>query len=118
MQVRNNGQINGSIAAPTDDDSFLKKVGQWAYSSTFGSAKAVIEEMVGRFGIGPLDGVVMHFLEDQIAAPNCLPAGSHYDVTLARLAAEHLGSPLGDILHADAQLRDYFVDRKNAQVMP
>jgi len=109
----------GAISAPAaDDDSFLKKVGQWAFSTTFTSTKHFVQELLGRFGVGPVDGPALAFLEECVAPPNCLPAGCAYDVTLEHLAAKYAGTPAGTVLANDLELRQYFVGRKMGEMFP
>lgn len=106
----------GALPNVPDDDSFSKKVGQWAYSATFPAAKFVIEEIQGRFGVGPLDGVALTFLENRVAPLNHLPVGSRYDYVLEQMADKFKGTPVGDILKEDVALRTYFVGRRMGEM--
>ena len=108
----------GALPAVPDDDSFFKKVGQWAFSATFPAAKYVVEEIQGRFGVGPVDGVALTFLDSRVAPLNQLPVGSLYDYTLEQMADKYKGTPVGDILEEDVALRSYFVGRRMQEMYP
>ena len=116
MSVSLDTRVGSLPSLPDDGDAFFKKVGDWAFSAIYPGAKRVVDEIQGRFAIGPLDGVAMAHLENQVAPLNCLPVGHLYDHALESLASKLQGTPVGDILQNDVELRTYFVGRRMAEI--
>jgi hypothetical protein len=115
-----------ALARPVEpgmqSDVFLKKAEAWAYQTYFLSKLNEVEEAQGRFGLTPVDGLVMGFLEDRVAPSNRLPTGHLYEPaihdTMERLVSL-LDGPLGDeaadvldVLDRDLEMRDYLLQRR------
>jgi len=110
------------LASFPDADTFLKKVGPWAFYSFFLSTQNDVSETLGRFAVKPVDGLVIDYLEANVAPSNRLPTGHLYDANLQSLAsgaAELLQTPHADVaadvlegLDRDLQLRDYLSSRR------
>lgn len=110
------------IVAGNESDTFLKKVGPWAFYSFFLSTQNDVEETLGRFSVQPVDALVMNYLEANVAPSNRLPTGHLYDSTLSNVmgtCGEALSSPVGEeaaealeLLDRDTQMRDYLQTRR------
>jgi hypothetical protein len=110
------------IVAGNETDTFLKKIGPWAFYSFFLSTQNDVEETLGRFSVQPVDALVMNYLEANVAPSNRLPTGHLYDTTLSNVMAtcgEALNSPVAEeagdaleLLDRDTQMRDYLQTRR------
>jgi hypothetical protein len=110
------------VAAGNEADTFLKKIGPWAFYSFFLSTQNDVEETLGRFSVQPVDAVVMNYLEAKVAPSNRLPTGHLYDTSLSQVmgacgdalqssVAEEAADAL-ELLDRDAQMRDYLQTRR------
>jgi hypothetical protein len=110
------------IAAGNESDTFLKKIGPWAFYSFFLSTQNDVEETLGRFSVQPVDALVMNYLEANVAPSNRLPTGHLYDTSLSQLmgtCGEALNSSVAEeaadaleLLDRDTQMRDYLQTRR------
>lgn len=110
------------IAAGNEADTFLKKIGPWAFYSFFLSTQNDVEESLGRFSVQPVDALVMNYLEANVAPSNRLPTGHLYDTSLSKLMSvcgDALATPLAEeaadaleLLDRDTQMRDYLQTRR------
>ena len=110
------------VAAGNEADTFLKKIGPWAFYSFFLSTQNDVEETLGRFSVQPVDAVVMNYLEANVAPSNRLPTGHLYDTSLSQVmgaCGEALQSSVAEeaadaleLLDRDAQMRDYLQTRR------
>jgi hypothetical protein len=110
------------VTAGNDADTFLKKIGPWAFYSFFLSTQNDVEETLGRFSVQPVDAVVMNYLEAKVAPSNRLPTGHLYDTSLSQVmgaCGEALQSSVAEeaadaleLLDRDAQMRDYLQTRR------
>ena len=110
------------VAAGNEADTFLKKIGPWAFYSFFLSTQNDVEETLGRFSVQPVDAVVMNYLEAKVAPSNRLPTGHLYDTSLSQVmgaCGEALQSSVAEeaadaleLLDRDAQMRDYLQTRR------
>ena len=110
------------VAAGNETDTFLKKIGPWAFYSFFLSTQNDVEETLGRFSVQPVDAVVMNYLEANVAPSNRLPTGHLYDTSLSQVmgaCGEALQSSVTEeaadaleLLDRDAQMRDYLQTRR------
>ena len=114
--------IKSELGTDFDPDTFLKKVGPWAFYSFFLSTQNDVEETLGRFSVQPVDALVMTYLEASVAPSNRLPTGHLYDSSLTDLlnrCGEALNSDIAEeaadaleLLDRDTQLRDYLQTRR------
>lgn len=105
-----------------DGDVFLKKAEAWAYQAYFLSTLNDVEDAQGRFAMAPIDGLVMSYLESNVAPSNRLPTGHLYEPSMHKAIAALqalLDSPLSDeaygaqqVLNSDIDLRDYLLERR------
>jgi hypothetical protein len=110
------------VVAGNEADTFLKKVGPWAFYSFFLSTQNDVSETLGRFSVQPVDALVMNYLEANVAPSNRLPTGHLYDATLSQVMGTcgealntHVAEEASDaleLLDRDAQLRDYLQTRR------
>jgi len=110
------------VVAGNESDTFLKKIGPWAFYSFFLSTQNDVEEAPGRFSVQPVDALVMNYLEANVAPSNRLPTGHLYDTSLSQAMStcgEALNSPVAEeasdaleLLDRDTQIRDYLQTRR------
>jgi hypothetical protein len=110
------------FVAGNEADTFLKKVGPWAFYSFFLSTQNDVSETLGRFSVQPVDALVMNYLEANVAPSNRLPTGHLYDATLSQVMGKcgealnsHVAEEASDaleLLDRDTQLRDYLQTRR------
>ena len=110
------------------DDTFLKKVGDWAFNTFFLSSLNQSQDVAGHRAIRPLDAVVMDFVNLNVSPSRRLPAGHLYTSALTSVQKElesvisssasrtkEVSGTILDVLSVlekDADLRDYLVTRQ------
>ena len=102
-------------ASAAGNDSFLQKVGDWAWQVATPTIQNVNTDARASLAFVAVDAPVMEYLEAGLAATG-LPVAHLYDGALEMLAAKIDDPKVAAILQQDVQLRAYLRERRQGEL--